>query len=70
MKKVTRYELRYNNSVFCTDNLFGAYEMYTTMHLNGKAATIHEITTTERDITDNARVENVELPNNHKPLKP
>lgn len=60
MKTVTRYEVRtiYGELLLSTDNMFVAYEYYDNF-TTPLTASIHEITTTERDITDNARVENV-----------
>lgn len=61
MKTVTRYEVRSDVfDMYETDNLFKAYEMYDKYREFAPTSnvTIHEITTTERDITDNARIDN------------
>lgn len=61
MKTTTRYEVRYKGKLrYSTYNLFKAYEYYdnyTVFYGTTEHHTIHEITTTEKDITHTAKIE-------------
>lgn len=59
MKKTVRYEVRWRGEelLAITDNLFEAYEKKDYYDKFGSPVTIHEITTTEKDITETAKIE-------------
>jgi hypothetical protein len=56
--KWVKYEVRNHHGIriFGTDNLFTAYEMKDDYDRMDMPVTLHEIITTERDITNNARI--------------
>lgn len=58
MKKTVRYEVRWGYmQIYSSDNMFKSLEVYDERIKSGIHATIHEITTIEKDITETAKIE-------------